>query len=802
MNKRIKCGYYLLPLAFCLFLFSCGGSGTENSESGSTSSGTGTIVFDLEWQHFSRAAVSSDESRSTPQATIRASSDCCVDYGISTVSAKIFNSSNAQIASENWSCSAHQGTITGVPVGSNHWIRIEGTVSGVGVCWKAEKTGISVSAGSTTQVGSVTMTYICNDATPPTVTPTNPTSGSINVPVTTSVSATFSEPMAISSLNTTTFTLVKGSTSVSGIVTYDSSAKKATFVPSSNLDYSTSYTVTITTGVTDMSGINMSANAQWSFTTEASPTAIPFPPTGLSATAGNGQVSIAWNSVTGATAYNIYWSTTTGVTKATGAKIRNVSSPYVHTGLTNGTTYYYVVTAENSYGESAESSQLSEAPGSVSSPPTGVIASPGNGQVTISWSSVTGATSYNLYWSLTPGVNKTNGTKIPSVTSPYVHSGLTNGTTYYYVVTAVNSYGESGESAQQSAIPGTAPPPPTGVTATPGNGQVTISWSSAAGATSYNLYWSLSAGVNKTNGTKIPSVANPYVHSGLTNGTTYYYVVTAVNSYGESAESSPVGPVIPGTAPPPPTGVTATPGNGQVTISWSSVTGATSYNIYWSLAAGVNKTNGTKIPNVTSPHVHLGLTSGMTYYYVVTALNSYGESGESTQQSALLTSGSPTHVNHQAPNTPIDILLSTLQTTRDFTILGTSNYQNVTETTGGLTFVTGQSLSAGNLFLVAFDGAAFNGQQIYICSKTSGGTSTIGSGTPPQGSSKFNFMAVTSLNYGSLIYVTNQGCSSGTNMPVYITAISQVEVTVSISFSSPGGIVIDPGGTAILARIR
>jgi len=367
----------------------------------------------------------------------------------------------------------------------------------------------------------------------------------------------------------------------------------------------------------------------------------------------------------------------------------------------------------------------------------------------------------------------------------------------------VNSYGESGESAQQSAIPGTNPSGPTGVNTDPGNGQVTISWSSVTGATSYNLYWSLTSGVNKTNGTKIPNVTSPYVHSGLTNGTTYYYVVTAVNSYGESGESAQQS-AIPGTAPPPPTGVTATPGNGQVTISWSSAAGATSYNLYWSLTLGVNKTNGTKIPNVTSPYVHLGLTSGTTYYYVVTAVNSYGESGESAQQSAILTSGSPTHVNHQGPNTPIDILLSTLQTTRDFTIVGTSNYQNVTETTGALTFVTGQTLVSGDLLLVAFDGAAFNGQQIYICSKTSGGTSTIGSGTPAQGISKSYFMVVTSsyLYAGSLIYVTNQGCSSGTNMPVHITATSQVEVTVSISILSPGGIVIDQGGTAILARIR
>lgn len=85
----------------------------------------------------------------------------------------------------------------------------------------------------------------------------------------------------------------------------------------------------------------------------------PSTPTGASATAGNGQITISWNAVTGATSYNIYWSTTSGVTKTSGTKISNATSPYTHTGRTNGTTYYYIVTAVNSSGESMASSQAS-----------------------------------------------------------------------------------------------------------------------------------------------------------------------------------------------------------------------------------------------------------------------------------------------------------------------------------------------------------------------------------------------------------------------------------------------------------
>jgi hypothetical protein len=86
------------------------------------------------------------------------------------------------------------------------------------------------------------------------------------------------------------------------------------------------------------------------------------------------------------------------------------------------------------------------------SAPTGVSASAGDGQATISWTVISDATSYNIYWSTTSGVTKTTETQITGAISPYTHTGLTNGTTYYYVVTAINSYGESSESSQASAI--------------------------------------------------------------------------------------------------------------------------------------------------------------------------------------------------------------------------------------------------------------------------------------------------------------------------------------------------------------
>ena len=276
--------------------------------------------------------------------------------------------------------------------------------------------------------------------------------------------------------------------------------------------------------------------------------------------------------------------------------------------------------------------------------PTGVTAVPGPGQVRITWDNVSGATSYNQYYSATAGVTKATGTKISNVNSPNVVTPLTNGVQYYFVVTAVNANGESVESGQASATPTPEPAPaaPTDVRATPGPAQATITWSQVPGAASYNLYHSAAAGVTKLTGTQILNVTSPRVVPTLTNGVLHYFVVTAVNANGESVESLEVSTTpTPNPAPPAPTGVTAVPGPTQATISWSPVAGATS-NLYYSTTTGVTKVTGTKIPGVTSPKVVDSLVRGVPYYFVVTAENADGESVESTETTATPNAPVPT----------------------------------------------------------------------------------------------------------------------------------------------------------------
>ena len=169
--------------------------------------------------------------------------------------------------------------------------------------------------------------------------------------------------------------------------------------------------------------------------------------------------------------------------------------------------------------------------------PTGLTATAGAGQVSLSWTASSGATSYNVLRGTADGGPYTQvGT---STATSYMDTNVTNGTTYYYVVTAVNSWGQSGNSNQISATP--VPPPPaapTNLTATAGNGQVSLSWTASKGASSYHVKR------GTANGGPYSTIASPtatnYTDSTVTNGTTYYYVVTAVNAGGESGNSNQV----------------------------------------------------------------------------------------------------------------------------------------------------------------------------------------------------------------------------------------------------------------------
>ena len=269
--------------------------------------------------------------------------------------------------------------------------------------------------------------------------------------------------------------------------------------------------------------------------------------------------------------------------------------------------------------------------------PMGLVAAAGNAQVTLNWTASSGATDYYVKRSTSTGGPYTQ-ISTPTAAN-YTDTGLTNGTKYFYVVSAYNSVGQSANSAEVNATPALpAPSAPTGLAATAGNAQVSLTWAATSGASSYHVKRSTTSGAE----TQIaPPTSNSYTDTGLTNGTKYFYVVSAVNSGGQSANSSEVSatPNAPLTAPATPTGLQATGGNAQVSLSWSASTGAASYNLKRSTTNGGPYNTAVASPTVTN-YTDTTVTNGTTYYYVVSAVNTAGQSANSAQASA--TPASPT----------------------------------------------------------------------------------------------------------------------------------------------------------------
>src|SRR5437870_3875501 len=203
------------------------------------------------------------------------------------------------------------------------------------------------------------------DTTPPTVLSTQPADGARDVPVSGSVSATFSEAMEPSSA-IAAFTLRDaGGNAVAASVSY--AGTTATLTPLAPLAGGSSFIASISKAAKDLAGNALAASTSWSFTTHATANP-PAPPASLSAAAGDASVTLTWPASTGATSYNLYWSLSAGVTKANGTQLAAVTSPYSKGSLQNGTAYHYVVTAVNAAGESAESPEAVATPSANATP--------------------------------------------------------------------------------------------------------------------------------------------------------------------------------------------------------------------------------------------------------------------------------------------------------------------------------------------------------------------------------------------------------------------------------------------------
>jgi fibronectin type 3 domain-containing protein len=529
------------------------------------------------------------------------------------------------------------------------------------------------------------------------------------------------------------------------LATVESTSNQYQFTPAARLGPVVEYQVTEFNAV----GISPPSNAVTVTTPAAAPTA-------LTATAGIGQINLAWALATGATSYDIYRATSSGQEGNTPITTGVTGGSFTDTNLTAGTTYYYEVTALDAAGQSPVSSEVSATPpqapaapsnlqGSlqdgqvtlqwntnssnqtgfivqylpccipnpqwttlatvnstsnqyqftppaspgpvveyqvmefnavgisppsnavtVTSPPaapTGLTATAGIGQISLAWALATGAATYDIYRAQSPGHEGNTPIATGVTFGSFTDTNVTGGTTYYYEVTAVDAAGQSPMSSEVSATPPQAPAAPSGLAALAGPTSITLSWNAVSGATSYDIYRATSSGHEGNTPLATGVTTGSFTDSNVTGGTTYYYEVTAVDAAGQSPRSSEVSatPLQVGA----PTGLAASAGSSNVTLSWNPVSGATSYKVYRGTSSGGESFD--MAVTVTS-FSDTGLAAFTTYYYQVSAINAQGEGARSTEVSA--TTGNDWFANNLA-----DPGLQSLART-DFNRDGAINYND------------------------------------------------------------------------------------------------------------------------------
>jgi fibronectin type 3 domain-containing protein len=364
------------------------------------------------------------------------------------------------------------------------------------------------------------------------------------------------------------------------------------------------------------------------FSAEVSATTLLGVPTGVAATAESpSEIDLTWSGVPGATAYTVERSTTSGGPyTAVGSP---TSASFASTGLTPATPYYYVVLATAGAVDSQPSTQVSAT--TLLGVPTGVVATPVSfTEIDLSWSAVTGATGYVVQRS------NMSGGPYTTVGSPagasFANTGLAPGTTYYYVVKATAGAVSSLHSAEVSTT--TPLGEPTGVVASPvSQSKINLTWNAVTGATGYVVQrGTTSGGPYTTVGT--PTAAS-FADVGLSEATTYFYVVQAIAGAVTSAASAEVSGL---TLPAAPNGVAASaPSDSRINVTWLSVGGATGYVILRSNTSGGPYT--TVGSTTTTSFADNGLNPHTTYYYVVEAVDASGSSVPSTQVSATTQDG-------------------------------------------------------------------------------------------------------------------------------------------------------------------
>ena len=403
------------------------------------------------------------------------------------------------------------------------------------------------------------------------------------------------------------------------------------------------------------------------FSNAVTPATVPGAPSGLSAAAGNADATVTWEAPasdggSAVTGYTVVASDST--TPANGGETCSwTAGPLTCTltGLTNGDTYSFTVWAANSVGLGPSSpASNTVTPATVPGAPSGASATAGDVSATVAWTAPASdggspVTGYTVVAS--DSTTPANGGETCSwTTGPLTCTvtGLTNGDTYSFTVRAINGIGLGPSSPGSNTVtPGTVPGVPSGVSATAGNADATVTWTAPASdggspVTGYTVVASDST--TPANGGETCSwTTGPLTCTvtGLTNGDTYSFTVWAINGIGLGPSSPASNPVTPLTVPGAPSGVSAAAGDVSATVTWTAPAsdGGSPVTGYTVVASdSTTPANGGEICSWTTGPLTCtvtGLNNGDTYSFTVAAVSAVGEGPASTVSNAVIPGTAP-----------------------------------------------------------------------------------------------------------------------------------------------------------------
>jgi fibronectin type 3 domain-containing protein len=396
--------------------------------------------------------------------------------------------------------------------------------------------------------------------------------------------------------------------------------------------------VGLTNGQTYGYKVAASNSVGWSFNSSnvsVTPQGPPTAPRGLEAQAGNEIVDLNWTEPSylgpGTITYHLF---------RDGSLIWNGTVlNYSDAAVSNGITYTYEVSANNSVGWGENSTSVQATPMSAEQTPTAprnLTAIAGSENVTLTWeapayTNASAVVGYMISYGTSPDSLADQITWDQLV---YILNNLTKGTTYYFTVAAQNSAGWGPNSTMASATPFGVPSVPLGFEAFAGDENVTLNWTAPSylgpGTIIYHLFRD---GSEVWSGTGLT-----YRDSSVTNGITYSYQLAASNDigWGENCTALQATPQPVGSVPMAPRGLMAIAGSSLVDLNWTAPSyigpGTITYHLFrdsiliWS--------------GVVTSYKDVELTNGQTYEYKVSASNSVGWSSNSSSVS-VTPQGSP-----------------------------------------------------------------------------------------------------------------------------------------------------------------